>query len=342
MGTRVVVAVCTRSLLVTEESRMILRGCPRPAIIPSGGDGETMNALRRTPRDGDRGAHGARGRGTTRTRREPIERGAEDARDRTDRRDVRASSPRLLDRRDVTGREAGELVERASRETREGPGAVESFAERVERSHELATPVVEATGVVKRAMCGDDRKRPCDAPPVTKITPSTGREGDDELGAVLARLDRIGAELKRSGRYRSERAWCEAAGVAPSYVSALRAKHGKGLVTTAKLDALAKLAAAAGVPLGAITGSAAHEEPAPREEIPREVREAFDATDWDALALSLDEAEQLFAEVRAISARKAFPSVRYWESLIRQIANELRGDRRADVVVHPLARPRRK
>lgn len=147
--------------------------------------------------------------------------------------------------------------------------------------------------------------------------------------------------------FRSERDWCEKAGVSDSYIGALRTKHRQGTAKTAKLDVVEKLADAAGVSVGWLMGaeemplrgpSGSRERPSRPSlgeavAVSAQVRQALESYDWPS-----GTATSLVAEISDALAKEAFahrgsfipPS--HWTNRIQEELAARKGKRIAHVV----------
>lgn len=141
------------------------------------------------------------------------------------------------------------------------------------------------------------------------------------IEALLARID----DVLRSKRFKSEREWCRKAGVAESYIAALRLRGGKGgtgEVHDVKREQVVRLAKAAGLDVSYLMG----EDLAPKTLAAPPARNAIEDAiaefDWPA-EMTAGQAKEVLTRARAEAQEHADLPRRFWLSRLTKLASDV-------------------
>lgn len=159
--------------------------------------------------------------------------------------------------------------------------------------------------------------------PVVNLDIGYACRQSEAVRAVDAFLARA-AEVMASKKFKSERAWCAAAGVDESYIAVVRNRgpKGTGEVVDLKTEKIVKLARAAGVEPGWLMGvdlQTLQAAPSRRSTLD----DAIAAFDWPP-DLTAAQAADVVARAKDEGAGLAELPVKFWLSRLAKLAEEAR------------------
>jgi hypothetical protein len=140
--------------------------------------------------------------------------------------------------------------------------------------------------------------------------------------ALLLRID----EVLEGKRFKSEREWCRKAGVAQTYIAALRLRGGKGgtgEVRDVKREQVVRLARAAGLDVSYLMG----EDLAPKTlaappVVRNAVEDAIAEFDWPP-DMTAAQAKEVLTRVRAEAQEHSDLPRRFWTSRLAKLASDV-------------------
>lgn len=176
----------------------------------------------------------------------------------------------------------------------------------------MTTDIVATTNVVK--VDAEDER-------------SQTRGVADNLGKLLARID----EVMRSKKFVSERAWCEKAGVAATYIGSLRSRHATGEARTAKIEQVRKLADAAEVTVDWLMNMGPPETPRVTIETnfgqpPDDIAQAVARSALDLAILDAETAGTVITQLAGERFKSTVPlPPDYWRERLKRLIAEAEG-----------------
>ena len=143
------------------------------------------------------------------------------------------------------------------------------------------------------------------------------------IDAFLLRVE----EVLRRGTFKSEREWCRAAGVSPSYIAAVRnrgASGGTGEVSDLKREQVVRLAKAAGLDPTFLLGEEISTMTPPTRVSPSSgLDDAVRAFDWPG-DLSAAQASEVLSRARDEAADNPELPTKFWIARLGKIAADVR------------------
>ncbi len=180
----------------------------------------------------------------------------------------------------------------------------------------LTTTVVSPTRVVKVDV-GDARSQmPAMGAVENVISPDT-------IDKILERVRQV---VKVQRIFTSERRWCTAAGLSPTYIAALRGRGGAGgtgEVKDVKHDSIAALARAAGKNVAWLMGDSDTETSIGGH---LSVELALQRFDWPDISAAGAQEVQRRARAEAAAAGPEDLPVKFWAVRLQKIVDDVRGD----------------
>lgn len=158
---------------------------------------------------------------------------------------------------------------------------------------------------------------------------------------IPALLERIDAVLK-TGKFASERAWCKAAGLSPSYISSMRGRggpNGTGEVHDVKHDKVAALARAAGLDPSYLLGEMSVANQVVATDARSTFQRAVDGVEWPGNISAPQIADVIQrARIECESTKGPELPVQYWEARLIYFLEEARTEQSN---IHNAARRRK-
>lgn len=140
--------------------------------------------------------------------------------------------------------------------------------------------------------------------------------------ALLSRID----EVLRGKRFKSQREWCRKAGVAESYIAALRLRGGKGgtgEVHDVKREQVVRLARAAGLDVSYLMGEdLSVPETLAAPPIRNALEDAIAEFDWPA-EISAAQAKEVLTRARTEAQEHDDLPRRFWLSRLAKLASDV-------------------